>query len=85
MCDIKYILAHPGLRVVNTPDCFTTDRSDPDSCDTECREVLSITEIWTGSDIMRVKYSQTPPPVVEEAEDGARVTKQLTQVRGTFL
>ena len=30
---------------------------------------------------MRVKYSQTPPPVVEEeAGSGVRVTKQLTQV-----
>ena len=35
---------------------------------------------------MRVKYSQTPPPVVEEeAGSGVRVTKQLTQVRLTIL
>ena len=30
---------------------------------------------------MRVKYSQTPPPVVEEdSATGVRVTKQLTQL-----
>ena len=29
---------------------------------------------------MRVKYSQTPPPVVDEEAEGVRVTKQLTQV-----
>ena len=29
---------------------------------------------------MRVKYSQTPPPVLEEADGMVQVTKQLTQV-----
>ena len=34
---------------------------------------------------MRVKYSQTPPPVLEEADGMVQVTKQLTQVRDNNL
>ena len=34
---------------------------------------------------MRVKYSQTPPPVLEEADGIVQVTKQLTQVRDNNL
>ena len=34
---------------------------------------------------MRVKYSQTPPPVLEEADGIVQVTKQLTQVRENNL
>ena len=34
---------------------------------------------------MRVKYSQTPPPVLEEADGMVQVTKQLTQVRDNSL
>ena len=72
MHDIKYITPAPGWLwcVVNIPDCFTA---------LALRQLSEWDIVRLVS--MRVKYSQTPPPVLEEADGMVQVTKQLTQVR----
>ena len=87
MYDIKYITPDLGS-VCGQYHRLLHNLSQRDSAN--CHSVLQWHPAWHCDIVtsllrdivttMRVKYSQTPPPVVDEEAEGVRVTKQLTQV-----